>query len=109
MAVLYYNDHYISVFLTPDKTNNSACVPFVEIRHKWDESRVARLTISEVFNTDEEAQHRGVEEARKWIDQRATKIVSHGLDGVGSKVGNERPAVLLGFKAWLAALFVKPT
>jgi hypothetical protein len=68
MAVLYYNDHYISVFLTLDKSNNSAWVPFVEIRHKSDASPVARLTISEVFNTDGDAQHRGFEEARKWID-----------------------------------------
>jgi hypothetical protein len=49
MAVLRYNDHYISVFLTPDKSGNSSRIPFVEIRHKQDRGPVARLMLDEAF------------------------------------------------------------
>jgi hypothetical protein len=47
--VLRYSDHYISVFLTPDKFGNSSCAPFVEIRHKQDQGPVAGLMLDEVF------------------------------------------------------------
>ena len=36
MPSLRYGDYYISVFHTPDKSGNSSCIAFVEIRHQRD-------------------------------------------------------------------------
>ena len=73
MAVLRYSNHYISVFLTPDKSSNSSCVLVVEIRHKRDHSPIARLVSGEAFVTTEDASARGFELGKKWIDERSQK------------------------------------
>jgi hypothetical protein len=73
MAVLRYSNHYISVFLTPDKSGNSSCILVVEIRHKRDHSPIARLVSGEAFATVEDASARGFELGRKWIDDRSRK------------------------------------
>ncbi|HEX2933197.1 MAG TPA: hypothetical protein VHV54_25940 [Candidatus Binatia bacterium] len=80
MAVLRYNDHYISVFLTPDKSGNSSCIPFVEIRHKHDHGPVARLMLDEAFATAIEASVYGLKRGKQWIDEKlaASKALKAG-------------------------------
>jgi hypothetical protein len=73
MAVLRYSNHYISVFLTPDKSSNSSCILVVEIRHKRDHSPIARFVSGEAFVTTEDASARGFELDKKWIDDRSRK------------------------------------
>lgn len=73
MAVLSYNNHYISVVLTPDKSGNSSCVPVVEIRHKRDKSPLTRLVISEAFTSTRNAKAYAFEIGKKWVDERYPK------------------------------------
>jgi hypothetical protein len=73
MAVLLYNNHYISVFLTPDKAGDLSYVAVVEIRNKRDNDPAARLIMGEAFATTEDASVRGFEMGRKWIDERQPK------------------------------------
>ena len=89
MAVLRYHDHYISVFLTPDKSGKSSCIPFVEIRHKRDHSPVARLMLDEAFTTALDASTHGLEMGKKWIDERDAKRKSLRSDRVVKKVASK--------------------
>jgi hypothetical protein len=73
MAVLLYNEHYISVFLTPDKSGDLSYIAVVEIRNKRDNDPAARLMMGEAFATTEDASVRGFEMGRKWIDERQPK------------------------------------
>lgn len=102
MAVKGYNGHYISVFLTPDKSGNSSCVPFVEIRHKGDQSPLARLMLEEAFGSADDANAHGLEVGKKWVDERNAK------SGAGGVCGDDSTSSLkagLGFKSWLTSLF----
>jgi hypothetical protein len=80
MAILRYNDHYISVFLTPDKSGNSSCLAFVEIRHKQDRSPITRLVLEEAFANATEARVYGLKMGKKWIDERRaeSKVLKSG-------------------------------
>jgi hypothetical protein len=73
MTVLLYNNHYISVLLTPDKSGDSAYNAVVEIRNKRENHPAARLIIGEAFATAADASTRGVEMGKKWIDERQSK------------------------------------
>lgn len=106
MAVLRYNDHYISVFLTPDKSGDSSCIPFVEIRHKRDSHPVARLVSGEAFTTAAEASAHGVDEGKKWIDdQIAERKPAARPSGVVTATAITNQPLHLGFKSWLASFF----
>jgi hypothetical protein len=70
MTVLLYNNHYISVLLTPDKSGVSAYNAVVEIRNKRENHPAARLIIGEAFASVADASTRGVEIGKKWIDER---------------------------------------
>lgn len=70
MTVLLYNNHYISVLLTPNKSGDSAYNAVVEIRNKRENQPAARLIIGEAFASAADASTRGVEMGKKWIDER---------------------------------------
>ena len=102
MAVQGYNGHYISVFLTPDKSGNSSCIPFVEIRHNGDQGPLARLMLEEAFERADDANAHGLAMGKKWVDERNSKTKASGVGGVAS-TSNLKPA--LGFRSWLTSLF----
>jgi hypothetical protein len=85
MAVLRYNDHYISVFLTPDKSGASSCIPFVEIRHKHDHGPMARLTPSEAFASELDASAYGFKMGKQWIDEKLAADKAPRASGILSK------------------------
>jgi hypothetical protein len=106
MAVLGYNGHYISVFLTPDKSGNSSCIPFVEIRHKGDRGPLARLMLKEAFETADAASAHGLEMGKKWVDEQNTKNKLMQIGGAVRKVTSKLKPGAFGFKSWLASLFL---
>jgi hypothetical protein len=87
MTVLLYDNHYISVLLTPDKSGDSAYNAVVEIRNKRENHPVARLIIGEAFATATDASTRGVEIGKKWIDERQSKSREQKASSVGSWPG----------------------
>jgi hypothetical protein len=102
MAVQGYKGHYISVFLTPDKSGNSSCVPFVEIRHNGDQGPLARLMLEEAFESAVEASAYGFKVGKQWVDERNAKTEAGGVCGDDS-TSSLKPG--LGFKSWLTSLF----
>jgi hypothetical protein len=104
MAVLGYNGHYISVFLTPDKSGHSACIPFVEIRHRVDQNPLARLMLKEAFVTAEEASAHGLDAGKKWVDERNAKVKAKEVGE--AEVATQLKPATLGFKSWLTSLFL---
>ena len=105
MPVLRYHDHFIAVFLTPDRSGNSCCIPFVEIRYKRDGSPLARLMLEEAFNTPEAAKAHGLEMGKRWIDKRVAESKSAQLSGAVPNVASKKQPVPFGFKTWFASLF----
>ena len=99
MAVQGYNGHYISVFLTPDKSGNSSCVPFVEIRHKGDQGPLARLMLEEAFERADDANAHGFAMGKKWVDERSAGEIA------GTKTTSKLKPGAVGFKSWLTSLF----
>jgi len=104
MAVLRYDDYYISVFHTPDRSGNSSCIPFVEIRHKRDHSPTARLMLNEAFTTAQDASAHGFEMGKQCVDARVAKSNSPQSGGVVTKAARELQPVPFGFKTWLVSL-----
>jgi hypothetical protein len=104
MAVLRYNGYYISVFHTPDRSGNSSCIPFVEIRQKRDHGPGTRLMLSEAFSTAQDASAHGFEMGKHWIDARLTKSKSPESGGIVAQVAHELQSIPLGFKTWLTSL-----
>jgi hypothetical protein len=66
--------NYISVFHTPDKSDNSYCVPFVQIRHKSAHSPEARLMLNDAFDTACDASAHSFAVGKQWVDRRVTQI-----------------------------------
>lgn len=104
MAVLRYNGYYISVFHTPDRSGNSSCIPFVEIRHKRDHSPATRLMLNESFIIAQDASAHGFEMGKQWVDARVAKSNSPQSGGVVATAAGELQPVRFGFKTWLTSL-----
>ena len=55
MPSLRYRNAYISIFHIPDKSGNSSCIAYVEIRHKLEGSPSARLVLNGPFSDAHQA------------------------------------------------------
>ena len=104
MAVLRYNGYYVSVFHTPDRSGNSSCIPFVEIRHKRDHGPGTRLMLNEAFTTAQDASAHGFGIGKQWVDARFAKSNSPQSGGVVTQAAHELQSIPFGFKAWLTSL-----
>jgi hypothetical protein len=106
MPSLRYNDYYISVFHTPDKSDNSSCVPFVEIRHKSAHSPEARLMLNDAFGSAYDASAHGFAMGKQWIDQRVTQINPATSSETATKAFTKSPPIRFRLKSWLASLLL---
>lgn len=99
MAVVRYRNYYISVLLTPDKSGNSSCIPFAEIRHKGDHSPVARLMFSEAFDDANDATSHGLVMGKKWVDEKEAANKSKQSSESGTEVAGKLQPEPFGFKS----------
>lgn len=105
MAVLHYNGYYLSVFLTPDKSGNLSCIPFVEIRNKRSHDPAARLMLNEAFSTADEASAHGFDMGKQWVDERVAIRKPVQAGGVVTQADLDSQPVRFGFKTWLTSVF----
>ncbi len=106
MAVLRYSGYYISVFLTPDKSGHSSCIPFVEIRHKGDPGPLVRLMLKEAFETAVDANAHGLKMGKNWVDEEIAKNKLMLLGRAMTKVTSKLKPDSFSFKTWLTSLFL---
>ena len=103
MPSLRYGHYYISVFHTPDKSDNSSCVPFVEIRHKSAPSPEARLMLNDAFGSAYDASAHGFAMGKQWVDQRVTQINAGTLSEIETRALAKSPSMRFRLKSWLAS------
>ena len=106
MPNLRYNEYYISVFHLPDKSGNSSCIPFVEIRHKRDRGLEARLMLNEAFSTAYDANAHGFAMGKQWVDEQVAKRNPLTSAGVVTKAPAESQFLRFRLKAWFASLLL---
>jgi hypothetical protein len=70
MPGVRYKNHYISVVHLPDKSLESACTCYVEIRQEREQVLSTRLILGEGFKTEQDATERGFAVGKQWVDQR---------------------------------------
>ena len=97
MPSLRYRNAYISIFHIPDKSGNSSCIAYVEIRHKLEGSPSARLVLNGPFSDAHPArEHAFAMEKERIDDWLASKGKSAPSGQIATEAGGDLPAVSTG-------------